>query len=115
VALVGWWLGITFARVLRQPAALGLMAAGVVVLLVLGPLRAAAGSAAEIGPVSAYAASWDAVDGQVRDDRSRGIKAVSVAPLPPVHNLDFVGSDRGDWFNQCVASYYGVGSIATAP
>ena len=28
---------------------------------------------------------------------------------------DFVGSDRRDWFNMCVARYYGVRTIASAP
>jgi hypothetical protein len=114
-ACAGWWLGSAFAHVLRQPAALGLMGASLVVLLVLGPLRTAAQAAADITAARAYAANWDQVDSQVRDEQQRGVEAVSVPPLTPVHNLDFVGPDRGDWFNQCVASYYRVGSIATAP
>jgi hypothetical protein len=115
-ALVGWCAGAELARFdLRQPAVLGLLAASLVVLLVLGPLRTAAQSASEIAAARAYAATWDRVDSQVRDERQRGVLAVSVPPLPPVHNLDFVGADRGDWFNQCVAGYYEVGSIATAP
>jgi hypothetical protein len=110
-AMAGWWLGVRFGRALHP----GLVTAALAVLLVLGPLRTAAQSASEVAAARAYAATWDQVDSQVRDERQRGIQAVSVPPLPPVHNLEFVGPDRSDWFNQCVAGYYGVGSIATAP
>jgi len=41
---------------------------------------------------------------------------VTVRPLPAtglVHNLDFVGPDRHDWFNACVARYYDLNTIAS--
>jgi hypothetical protein len=114
-ALAAWWLGVAFAQVPRQPAARVVVTVGVIALLVVGPLLTAAQSAAEIAAARAYAATWDQVDNLVRDERQHGVQAVSVPQLSPVHNLEFVGPDRGDWFNQCVASYYAVGSIATAP
>ncbi len=41
---------------------------------------------------------------------------VTVGALPStglVRNLDWVGPNRHDWFNECVAHYYDVGTIAS--
>ncbi|MCA1644231.1 MAG: hypothetical protein LC797_01775 [Chloroflexi bacterium] len=59
-----------------------------------------------------HAALWDAEDQQIRASRDAGIADLSVPPLPIYLGENFVGTDRADWFNQCVARYYGVRSIA---
>jgi hypothetical protein len=122
LALVGWWLGATLAghlrRVLRLPLVAAAACLAVLALVALGPLRTAAETLGQLSAASAYAAEWDARDTRIRADRDRGVEAVTVAPLPStgsVQNLDWVGPDRDDWFNQCVAGYYGVNSIAASP
>jgi hypothetical protein len=122
VGIVAWCVGASLAeqikRLLQNPVALGATAALLLALLVLGPLRTARDTLDGLPAARAYAASWDQLDQQVRADRLRGVESVSVPPLPPsgsVQNLDFLGPDRTDWFNQCVAGYYGVNSIAASP
>ena len=61
-----------------------------------------------------YAALWDAEDQQIRASRDAGEADLTVAPLPQFLGEDFVGSNRRDWFNMCVARYYGVRTIASA-
>jgi hypothetical protein len=59
--------------------------------------------------------AWDQLDGEVRAEQSRGARDVTVSRLPStgnVQNLEFVGTNRRDWFNECVARYYDLSSIA---
>jgi hypothetical protein len=60
-----------------------------------------------------YATLFDAEDQQIRASRDAGQTDVTVSPLPPNLGEDFVTDDRDNWFNICVARYYGVRSIAT--
>jgi hypothetical protein len=60
------------------------------------------------------AARWDATDQQIRASRDAGQSDVTVPPLPPYLGENFVTSDRENWFNLCVARYYGVRSIAAS-
>lgn len=122
MALAGWCLGAALAAQLRGGLRRPLLAVAAYVvmaaLLGLGPLRTAAETLGQFGAASAYAAEWDRRDLEIRADRERGAADVTVAPLPStgsVRNLDWLGPDRDDWFNQCVAGYYGVSSIAASP
>jgi hypothetical protein len=90
--------------------------AALVVLLALGPLLTVRDVLAQFEPARAYAAAWDQLDREVRAERTQGVLDVTVRPLPStgtVHNLDFVGPDRHDWFNTCVAHYYDLNTIAS--
>src|SRR5262249_21332165 len=92
-------------------AVVGVLALG----LCLDPLLSAVQTVPQLTTARAYAAAWDELDRQVLAARARGERDITVGPLPSmgnVQNLDFVGPDRGDWFNGCVARYYAVSSIA---
>jgi hypothetical protein len=91
------------------------LGAALAAALVLGPLAATLRLVDDVAPARAYGASWDALDATVRAAQGRGARDVTVRPLPPtglVKNLDFIGPNRDDWFNTCVANYYDVRSIA---
>jgi hypothetical protein len=68
----------------------------------------------EVATAAQHAALWDAEDQQIRASRDAGIVDLTVPPLPTYLGENFVTSDRDDWFNRCVARYYGVRSIAAA-
>jgi hypothetical protein len=120
VAALGWALGTaTGARLgssLRRPAAGWVAAAALLALLALGPLAMARDVLQQIAPARAYAAAWDELDTDVRAERNQGKQDVTVRTLPStgmVHNLDWVGPNRTDWFNECVARYYDLHTIAS--
>jgi uncharacterized protein DUF6056 len=119
VGMFGWCVGARATLEIRQAvqrrevAVAGLLTA--LVLLALGPVLSARRTLVDLGAARAYAAQWDRLDGEIRADQASGLQSVSVPPLPStgsVQNLDWVGPDPKDWFNQCVAGYYGVSSIA---
>jgi hypothetical protein len=119
IAAFGWILGAAIAPYLRslpnQSVPRWVAVAALVVLLGLGPLAAARDVLPQLAPARAYAADWDQLDREVRTERTAGVQDVTVRPLPStglVRNLVFVGPDRNDWFNDCVARYYGLNSIA---
>jgi hypothetical protein len=93
------------ASPVRRGVALGLLA--------LVPLGVALTTLPEQANAARYAALFDAEDQQIRASRDAGQTDLTVAPLPPNLGENFVTSDRSDWFNMCVARYYGVHSIAT--
>ena len=69
-----------------------------------------------ISPARAYAMAWDQLDSEVRAERHLGVQDVTVRPLAStglVQNLEFVGPNRTDWFNGCVARYYDLNTIAS--
>ncbi len=69
-----------------------------------------------IPPARAYATAWDQLDSEVRAERNQGVQDVTVRPLAStgmVQNLEFVGPNRNDWFNACVARYYDLNTIAS--
>ena len=118
VAILSWIVGTVMGPLVRQrlanPALSWAIAGGLVVMLAVGPLFSATQVFAEVSTARAYAAAWDQVDREVRADRNQGVLDVTVEPLPStgtVQNLQFVGPDRSDWFNDCVARYYRVSSI----
>jgi Family of unknown function (DUF6056) len=120
LAALGWIVGAATAaqigRLLRAPAAAWVAAAGLVVLLGLGPLLTARDVIMNISPARAYATAWDQLDSEVRAERHQGVQDVTVRPLAStglVQNLDFVGPNRTDWFNGCVARYYDLNTIAS--
>jgi hypothetical protein len=121
VAILAWYIGSYLAGLASVGARAAEVlqwsaAAGLVVLLVLGPLLSTIRIVGQLGPDRAYAASWDALDAEIRADRAQGQQDVTVGRLDPtgtVHNLDFFGSDRQDWLNECVARYYAVNSVAS--
>jgi hypothetical protein len=120
LAALGWFLGAATASrlgpILRSPAPGWVAVGALLVLLGLGPLPMARDVLQQIAPARAYAAAWDQLDAEVRAERNHGVQDVTVRPLPPtgmVHNLDFVGPNRRDWFNECVARYYDLNTIAS--
>jgi hypothetical protein len=82
--------------------------------LALIPLATAAISLPQQGQAATYARLFDAEDQQIRASRDAGQTDLLVPALPTNLGEDFVTANRGDWFNMCVARYYGVGSIATS-
>jgi len=84
----------------------------VAAMLALVPIGVAALSLPELANAAHHAALWDAEDQQIRAARDAGLADLSVPPLPPYLGENFVTDDRDDWFNRCVARYYGVRSIA---
>jgi len=120
LVVVGWLLGTAAASrlgsILRSAVSGWVALAGLVVLLGLGPLVMVRDVLQQIAPARAYAAAWDQLDREVRAERNQGVLDVTVHPLPStgmVQNLDFVGPDRHDWFNECVARYYDLNTIAS--
>jgi len=119
LAVLSWTAGIAFSRLVTQPASSPWLswapAAALLLLLVVGPLLSAARDLQQLSTARAYATAWDQLDAQVRAEHSRGVRDVTVPRLPStgnVQNLEFVGTNRHDWFNECVARYYELSSIA---
>jgi hypothetical protein len=83
--------------------------------LLLVPIGSAAISLPEPAIAAQHAALWDAEDQQIRTQRDAGASDLSVPPLPSYLGEDFVTPERDNWFNLCVARYYGVQSIAATP
>jgi hypothetical protein len=111
--LVGYLLFLGFA--LREPAARWLPEPrrGVVLAaLAIVPVGVAVTTFPDQIAAARYAALFDAEDQQIRAGRDAGLADLTVPPLPPNLGEGFVGTDRDNWFNQCVARYYGVRSIA---
>ena len=105
-AVLGWAQRVD----LRLPVAAAM--AGLAVMVVV-PVVEAAGTLPEWQDDARYAAMWDAEDAQIRAARAAGVMDVRVPPLPRYLNEDFVGTDPKDWFNQCVARFYDLSSIAS--
>jgi hypothetical protein len=83
-------------------------------VLALVPLVAAATTLPDTAAAAQYAALFDAEDQQIRAlAATDGQVDLRVPPLPPNFGENFVSSNPDDWFNACVARYYGVRSIAT--
>jgi hypothetical protein len=99
------------ALALRLPSPAAVVAAA---LLALVPIGVAAIGLPDLASAAQHAALWDAEDQQIRASRDAGVADVSVPPLPIYLGENFVTADREDWFNRCVARYYGVRSIATS-
>ena len=96
-----------FAPRLRSPVP---MVAAAVLALV--PIGVAMLSLPDLANAAQHAALWDAEDQQIRAARDAGVADLSVPPLPAYLGENFVSGDPEDWFNRCVARYYGVRSIA---
>jgi hypothetical protein len=98
------------ARRIPAPVRVGLTLA-----LALVPLTVlATGLAEQALAAQSAAARWDAEDLQIRASRDAGQADITVPTMPVFLGEKFVTSDRQNWFNVCVARYYGVRSIATA-
>ena len=76
------------------------------------PLVVATMTLPDQATAASYAALFDAEDQQIRASRDAGETNLTVPPLPTNLGENFVTSNRTDWFNGCVARYYGVDSIA---
>jgi len=83
--------------------------------LALVPIGIAVVTVPEIVSAAQYAAIFDAEDQQIRASANAGASDLTVPVLPQNFGENFVSADRQDWFNQCVARYYGLQSIAAAP
>jgi hypothetical protein len=109
-ALWGWLRRPLVAPGLGRP-----LRTASLLLLVLVPVAVAATTVPEIAAAARYASLWDTTDGQIRASRDAGVSDVVIAPLPPFLGESFVTPDRNNWFNVCVARYYGVQTIAAQP
>jgi hypothetical protein len=95
-------------RLPRRVAMAGLLALAVV------PLGIAAVSFPERAQAAQYAVLWDSEDQLIRTARDGGATDLVVPPLPTYLGENFVGPNAGDWFNNCVARYYAVRTIAAS-
>jgi hypothetical protein len=113
--LIGYLIftGYAFAarlqQVLPEPRRLA-----VALALALVPIGIAVVSLPEQAAAAEHAALWDAEDRQIRASRDAGEADLTVSHLSPYLGENFVTPDRENWFNRCVARYYGVRSIASA-
>jgi hypothetical protein len=112
--LIGYLLfvGYTFRGRLQRVAEPGRLVISALVVLV--SIRVVLLHLPEQARAAEYAALWDAEDQQIRASRDAGQLDVVVPPLPQNLGEDFVTPDRDNWFNICVARYYGVRSIAAS-
>jgi hypothetical protein len=94
-------------RAIPRPARRGLAVAAAAI-----PLAMAVVTLPERALAAEAATRFDATDLQIRADRAAGLLDITVDRLPRYLGENFVSSDRGDWFNVCVARYYDVRSIA---
>jgi hypothetical protein len=78
------------------------------------PIAIAIASAPQIPAAASYAQLFDAEESGIRASQAAGQSDVTVPPLPNHLGENFVSDDRQNWFNVCVARYYGVRSIAAA-
>jgi hypothetical protein len=110
--LIGYLLfvGYTFRGLLQRMAKPWRIV--VAALVVVASIRVMLVHLPEPALAAQYAALWDAEDQQIRATRDAGQMDVVVPPLPRNLGEDFVTPDRDNWFNVCVARYYGVRSIA---
>ena len=76
--------------------------------------QAAVGLPEQAAAAQQAAARWDTTDQHIRASRDAGQADVTVPPLPPYLGENFVGPDPNNYFNVCVARYYGVRSIAAS-
>jgi hypothetical protein len=112
--IIGYLLFVGFA--LREPAGRwlpeprrGLVLAALAVI----PIGVAITTLPDQASAARYAVLFDAEDQQIRASRDAGQSDLTVPPLPPNLGENFVSPDRGNWFNLCVARYYGLRSIAS--
>jgi hypothetical protein len=89
-------------------------AAVAVALAVAIPIGVAAFTLPERAVAAQHAALWDAEDAAIRASRDAGQLDLRVRELPPYLGEKFVTDDPNDWFNVCVARYYGVRTIASS-
>ena len=85
----------------------------VVIMLALVQVGQAVAGISEQAIAAQHAAAlWDTTDQHIRASRDAGQTDVTVLPVPAYLGENFVGPDRTDYFNVCVARFYGVRSIA---
>lgn len=112
--VAGGWLAGVSLRERGSTVAAPRWAGAAMVAAVLPPILSLV-VFAQVPAAASYAARWDADDAQIRSQAALGATTVVVPPLPRYLNQDFIGPDPSDWFNQCVARYYGVPSLAASP
>jgi len=83
-------------------------------VLALIPIWIAIVTLPEVEVARSYAVLFDAEERQIRASRDAGQADLTVTALPANLGENFVSADRQNWFNVCVARYYGVRSIATS-
>jgi len=109
--LIGYavYVGYVLRHLLRLPRP---VTVALLLALALVPLGISATVLPQRAQAAEYASLWDTEDAQIRAARDSGVLRVEVAPLPRNLGEEFVTSDPGNWFNQCVARYYNLESIA---
>jgi hypothetical protein len=105
------WVGALLAPLVKQRLTI-VARVGVAAVLTVAPLMATLTSLPERALAAEQAALWDAGDHYIRASRDAGELDISVPPRPRYLGEAFVTSDRANWFNVCVARYYGVRTIA---
>jgi hypothetical protein len=105
--LVGFALQSAIQRVPEPRRALAALALAVV------PTGVAVANLPQQAIAAQYAELFDTEDQLIRVSREAGVADVTVPALPANLGEEFITSDRQNWFNLCVARYYGVRSIAT--
>jgi hypothetical protein len=83
-------------------------------VLALVPIAGTLSIVPEHASAAEYAALWDREDHNIRAAREAGHRELIVSPRPRYLGEGFVSTDKGDWFNACVARYYGLDSIAAS-
>jgi hypothetical protein len=109
------FVGYAMAGVVGRLTETRRVAVAAAVGLALVPLGIALTTLPQAAEAAQQAARWDLEDAQIRATRDAGQADVVVPPLPRYLGEEFVTTDPQDWFNMCVARYYGVRSIAASP
>jgi hypothetical protein len=107
VVFLGFALREPASRLLPEPRR-GLALAAFAII----PIAVAVTTLPDLPNAARYAALFDAEDQQIRASRDAGDLDPTVQSLPGNLGEEFVGADRDNWFNLCVARYYGLRSIA---
>lgn len=112
-ALIGIWL-VNFRTKPPASAVLRGLAATILVLLTLYPLRTVARTSAEIPVYRQRAATWDARDVMIRSLQAEGVRELRV-PFLDGEVLQDLGDRTGFRLNRCASLLYGVDTILALP
>jgi hypothetical protein len=113
--MVAYLLYLGFAIAARLPRELPRWAfAAAAAALVIVPVGIALSVLPERAVAAEAAALWDREDASIRGARDAGTRNLTVAPRPRYLGEAFVSTNRDDWFNSCVARYYGLDSIVAS-
>jgi hypothetical protein len=116
--LEGALLGVLAAQVrvpAIKPSTLSILAAILLGIAALYPLRATWKAYADLPEYRQRAAAWDTRDAQIKALVAEGKKRIVVEQLPGVEGVKELDTRARHWVNRCAAEYYGVNSIRAKP